>query len=267
METFLTIQPEHGHAYRKQADQLPTANTNQFIIFQEIGEMAADLSYIHVTLPLNISTLYQQAEVFESYLTDLANFTTDKMNRIPFAKAVRDAGQIGLRSLRRIVTNLKDIDYNLVHSQNNQRKKRNIDFLTGAILRGFKQEAELKARRKDWAQRAIWRKQYSEEDLENFSTKLYINSTLEKIQNLLNKPKPEYPDAFWEAFSTTPRPPTTTFRPWMHLKETEKEYLRQKEEALRKLYRQILKDEADEQELLANTPDWYFHSRQKRNTI
>ena len=61
---MLTIQPEHGHAYKKQADQLPTANTNQFIIFQEIGEMAADLSYIHMTLPLDISTLYQQAEVF-----------------------------------------------------------------------------------------------------------------------------------------------------------------------------------------------------------
>ena len=185
---MLTIQPEHGQASRKHANQLPTANTNQFIIFQEIGEMAADLSYIHVTLPLNISTLYQQAEVFESYLTDLANFTTDKMHRIPFAKAVRDAGQIGLRSLKRIVTNLQDIDYNLVHSQP-KRKKRHIEWLTGAILRGFKQEAELKARRKDWAQRAIWRKQYSEDDLENFSTKLYINSTLENIQNLLNKPK------------------------------------------------------------------------------
>ena len=93
---ILTIQPEHGNASRKDFNQLPTANTNQFIIFQEIGEMAADLSYIHVTLPLNISTLYQQAEVFEGYFTDLANFTTDKMHRIPFAKAVRDAGQIGL---------------------------------------------------------------------------------------------------------------------------------------------------------------------------
>ena len=60
--------------------------------------MAADSNYIHVTLPLNISTLYQQANVFENYLTDLANFTTNKLHRIPFAKAVRDAGQIGLRS-------------------------------------------------------------------------------------------------------------------------------------------------------------------------
>ena len=63
--------------------------------------MAADLSYIHVTMPSNISTLYQQADVFKNYLTDLANFTTSKMHRIPFTKAVRDAGQIGLQSLRR----------------------------------------------------------------------------------------------------------------------------------------------------------------------
>ena len=187
---LLTIQPEHGHAYRKQADQLPTANTNQFIIFQEIGEMAADLSYIHVTLPLNISTLYQQAEVFESYLTDLANFTTDKMNRIPFAKAVRDAGQIGLRSLNRIVTNLQDIDYNLVHSKDKRRKKR--DLLHDALLKEIRNSEQLIARRKDWAQRAIWRKQYSEEDLDNYNTKLYINSTLDNIQKLLNKPKREH---------------------------------------------------------------------------
>ena len=101
--------------------------------------MAADLSYIHVTLLLNISTLYQQAEVLKGYLTDLANFTTDKMHRIPFAKAVRDAGQISLRSLWQIVTNLKDIDYNLVYSQPNRRKKRS-DFLRGALNRGFRKE-------------------------------------------------------------------------------------------------------------------------------
>ena len=262
---ILTIQPEHGHAYRKQADQLPTANTNQFIIFQEIGEMAADLSYVHVTLPLNISTLYQQAEVFKSYLTDLANFTTDKMHRIPFAKAVRDAGQIGLRSLDRIVTNLQDIDYNLVHSQDKRRKKR--ELIYDALIKAIRDGEQLRAQRKDWAQRAIWKKQYSQEDLDNYETKLYINSTLENIEKLLNKPKPEYPESFWEAFSTTPRPPTTTFRPWMHLKESEKEYLHQKEVALRQLYRQILKDEKEEQDLFANTPDWYFHSRQKRNFL
>ena len=48
--------------------------------------MVADLSYIHVTMPSNISTLYQQADVFKNYLTDLANFTTSKMHRIPFTE-------------------------------------------------------------------------------------------------------------------------------------------------------------------------------------
>ena len=105
--------------------------------------MAADLSYVHVTLPLNISTLYQQAEVFKSYLTDLANFTTDKMHRIPFAKAVRDAGQIGLRSLNRIVTNLQDIDYNLVHSKDKRRKKR--ELLHDALLKAIREGEQLKA--------------------------------------------------------------------------------------------------------------------------
>ena len=83
---------------------------------------------------------------------DLANFTTDKMNRIPFAKAVRDAGQIGLRSLDRIVTNLQDIDYNLVHSQDKRRKKR--ELIYDALVKAIRDGERLNAQRKDWAQRA-----------------------------------------------------------------------------------------------------------------
>ena len=58
-------QPQQANASCNNYAQLPASNTYQFIIFQEIGEMAADLSYIHVTLPLKISTLYQQSDVFK----------------------------------------------------------------------------------------------------------------------------------------------------------------------------------------------------------
>ena len=64
---ILIIQPEHGNASRRNFNQLQ----NYFYCFS------------------------------------LANFSTNKMHRIPFTKAVRDAGQIDLRSLMRIVTNLK----------------------------------------------------------------------------------------------------------------------------------------------------------------
>ena len=121
--------------------------------------------------------------------------------------------------------------------------------------------------RKDWAQRAIWRKQFSQEYLDNYSIKLFINQTLDDIQNLIHKPKPDYPVSFWAAFSSTPPPSTTTLRPWIHMNETEKQYLRAKSAALRKVYAELVKNEAEEQQLTADTPDWYFHTRQKRNII
>jgi hypothetical protein len=53
--------------------------------------------YIHVSLPLNISTLYDQANLIESYLLLLKNITTSEIKRIPFTKAARDIGEYGLK--------------------------------------------------------------------------------------------------------------------------------------------------------------------------
>jgi hypothetical protein len=49
---------------------------NQFIIFDEIGEMASQMMYIHVNVPLNLTALYDQADLFASYLQTIKNTTT-----------------------------------------------------------------------------------------------------------------------------------------------------------------------------------------------
>ncbi len=64
-------------------------NQNQFIIFDEIVEMASQMMYIHVNVPLNLSALYHQADLFTNYLYTLKNTTTSTYKRIPFTKAVR----------------------------------------------------------------------------------------------------------------------------------------------------------------------------------
>ena len=53
-----------------------SSQKSQYIIFNAIGEMASQMMYIHVNLPLNISTLCDQANLFESYLLALKNSTT-----------------------------------------------------------------------------------------------------------------------------------------------------------------------------------------------
>ena len=39
-----------------------------FIIFDEIGQLAAGMNYIHVQLPLNLTAIYHQYEIIESNL-------------------------------------------------------------------------------------------------------------------------------------------------------------------------------------------------------
>jgi hypothetical protein len=49
-------------------------------------------------------------------------------------------------------------------------------------------------------------------------------------------PKPEYPEKFWEAYSATPEPTITTFKPWDEKSgEPRKMYLHRKTDALIKL--------------------------------
>jgi hypothetical protein len=41
------------------------------IVFEEIGEMAGSLSYIHAIIPVNISRLDRATNIFRSQITDL----------------------------------------------------------------------------------------------------------------------------------------------------------------------------------------------------
>jgi hypothetical protein len=59
---------------------------NQYIISDEIGEMTSQMMYIHVNIPLNVTALYDQADLFPSYHKTLKNTTTSFYKCIPFTK-------------------------------------------------------------------------------------------------------------------------------------------------------------------------------------
>jgi hypothetical protein len=63
---------------------------------------------------------------------------------------------------------------------------------------------------------------------------LWTHSKWEKqVLEYYVSPKPEFPESYWEAFSSTPAPPDTTFRPWDEkFGETFKKYLNKKTDAL-----------------------------------
>ncbi len=51
--------------------RFPSPNSAHHIIFEEIGEMAGALSYIHAVIPVNIFGLFRAANTFRSQVSDL----------------------------------------------------------------------------------------------------------------------------------------------------------------------------------------------------
>ena len=111
----------------------------QHIVFEEIGEMAPQMMYVHVFIPLNITTLYQQADIYKTYLLQLANSTTTDYNRIPFTKAARDTGLYGLSKINRIIQKLKNLDLNLPHVDS--RQKREAQALQNDLVKQYQQHS------------------------------------------------------------------------------------------------------------------------------
>jgi hypothetical protein len=70
---------------------------NHYIIFDEIEEMASQMMYIHVNIPLNLTALLDQADRLTFYLQTLQNTTTSVHKCIPFIKSALDTGNFGLR--------------------------------------------------------------------------------------------------------------------------------------------------------------------------
>jgi hypothetical protein len=88
---------------------------NQYIIFDEIGEMASQMMYIHVKMPLNLTALFDQAASSHPIFKLFQNTTTSIYKCIPFIKAAQDTGNYKLKRLARIMKKLVNIDHNLLH--------------------------------------------------------------------------------------------------------------------------------------------------------
>jgi hypothetical protein len=70
--------------------QLPASSTsNHHIIFNPIGTMAAKMSYIHVAIPINISSIQHQLDSFTSYVQKLSKLNTTHNNKLHFARVIK----------------------------------------------------------------------------------------------------------------------------------------------------------------------------------
>ena len=118
----------------------PFQSTPKHIIaFDEIGQMAASMAYIHVAIPLNISTYQHQCSLFDSYLKSFAAKTTNDPQHVSFTKSIRDLATFAYKRLDKLIDKLRFIDIVLpsddLTQPLNDRHKRFLDVLLVPILR------------------------------------------------------------------------------------------------------------------------------------
>ena len=121
------------------AAQSLSSAPEHIIAFDEIGQMAAAMSYIHVAIPLNISTYQHQCTLFDNYLKTFAAKTTNDPLHVSFTKSIRDLATFAYKRLDKLIDKLRFIDVVLPSDELtlplSDRHKRFLDVILVPILR------------------------------------------------------------------------------------------------------------------------------------
>jgi len=87
------------------------------------------MAYLHVDIPLNISTFEQQISIFHTYLTKLTEVTMDAPKQVPFTKAIRDLASFAKSRLSTLQTSLWFVDTILPEDTSHSAQSRNKRFI------------------------------------------------------------------------------------------------------------------------------------------
>jgi len=100
-------------------------------MFNQIGQMASSMAYIHAAIPLNISTYQHHISLFELTLEKLTNAPVTAAQ--PIAKSIKDMAYFATKRLDKLTKKLRTIDNVLpdddFSGQFNKRQKWFIDLL------------------------------------------------------------------------------------------------------------------------------------------
>jgi hypothetical protein len=105
--------------------------SDQIIMFNQVGQMASSMAYIHAAIPLNISTYQEHLSLFATTLNQITNTPSDK--NTPLVKSIKDMALFAAKRLNKLSTKLRTIDNVLPNDDFsntlNTRQKRFVDFL------------------------------------------------------------------------------------------------------------------------------------------
>jgi len=111
-----------------QGQKLLQETPQQFVIFDEIGHMAAGMANIHVAIPVNLTTFKQQAKILADYLHKLTRVVDDgEREKETFMQTIRELAkfaEIRLAHIKKRIDHLDIIlpfDGDLTDGQRNRR--------------------------------------------------------------------------------------------------------------------------------------------------
>ena len=81
-----------------------------FTIFDAVGEMASGMAYVHVAIPLNLTTFTAQADILQNYLYKLSRVVSNNTEKETFLETIRDIARFGQTRLNRLRNRVKHID-------------------------------------------------------------------------------------------------------------------------------------------------------------
>ena len=167
--------------------QMSFSTPSHYIVFDEIGKMASSMAYIHVTVPLNLTNLYDQAELFRHYLIQLSTSKTANIDMLPMTKGVNDIAQVMLNKLTRTMLRLAHLNTILPSLDDAMRYSR--ETLPADLLQVVNNH----------------RTERSVNDLILAQIKLEV-AQMRKAVNQLSPTLPPYPEHYWQAFHNTSIP-------------------------------------------------------------
>ena len=101
------------------ADSLSQDNSHH-LVFQPQGQMAASVSYIHVVLPVNLSSLIEQANPLFQQFQQMQNLKSRNLTHLPFCKNMGDIGKVFEARLLDSLRTLQDLTEVLPQDSPNQ---------------------------------------------------------------------------------------------------------------------------------------------------
>jgi hypothetical protein len=87
------------------------SNHNHHIIFNPVGRIPAQMSYIHVAIPANLTSVQQQINAFYGYLDNFTNLSTSHSNKAHFTRVINELASFAKSDIVDFSNRLRMLDH------------------------------------------------------------------------------------------------------------------------------------------------------------